>query len=102
MKVGESPTLVYTYENPTTDRTYCVVTKNELVDVKNNSISDPSSIFLSSSCPSTGACSTVDLKGSDYISILTFKIKSFFGPRTDVFYISKMISLAAICSDNNN
>ena len=82
--VGSATTSVYTYLNPTSDKSYCSVTKNEVIEAKLDDVLNSEIAFMSTSCSAGSACTTVDIKSSSTKSVIKFKIKSTFGPRTDL------------------
>ena len=65
-----------------------IILKNEIIEVKLDDIPNSEIAFMSTSCSSGSACSTVDIKSSSTISVIKFKIRSTFGPRTDLIIVS--------------
>ena len=92
----------YTVYNPSSDKSYCnPVTKNEVVDelVGEPAVATAGLVILSYLCPDpTYRCDTLDLVTTDKIQLISFKIRSYFGPpENNVYYDSVLINVKIKC-----
>ena len=75
--VGDPIIQVYTIVPPTCDRSYCQITKIEIIDATNDGVFQPGAAVMSSTCTAS-VCYDVDVFSSSLISMIKFRVKTTF------------------------
>jgi len=84
---------IYTILPPSSNREFCPLIRHEVVDILKNDQAAPEEVFMSSSCFSDSICDKLDIKRQTLAGTVTFKIKSRFGARDDVFTVSPISTI---------
>jgi hypothetical protein len=87
---------IYKILPPTISLPYCVVEKNELVEVHQNSNPDDKAMVLAIKCNGVQPCWELDSHELDYIHFIRFKIKTTV---TGGFtHTSRIVIISVICN----
>ena len=99
LSVGDSVSSVYTYIPPVATRSYCQPTSVTLQGVTLDSAPNPLAVAQSASCL-VNPCFDFDISSTASVSTFKFNIRTFFGPRPDVFFDSSQITIEVNCNTN--
>jgi len=95
VRSGES--TVYTFINPAIDNADCSVSENSLIQVEQDTVSNPSALYFSASC--SDPCSIIKSSLLSFESVITFTIDS--DVTSIISHTSPQITINVVCDANS-